>query len=88
MGIKEMLERKPPAQMIAEMLTQTPYALALEKLWQFRRHPDWKRAERRVRHKFFTIKFKGKMCCRDEDVITYLETADQEFIDEIIRNGG
>jgi hypothetical protein len=80
---------------IEEVRNRGSYALVLQKLDQFRRHPDWRRAMDRVRktrREFFTVmgegEFEGRWGIRDEDVSAYIDAVDQEFIDEIIRNGG
>jgi len=78
--------------LLAQPLLEVKY---LAKVTQFRRHPDWRRAEQRVRRtrrEFFTVKGEGELQGRwgihEKDVVAYFDAIDQEFIDEIIRNGG
>jgi hypothetical protein len=74
----------------AELLTQTQFALAEKKLDAFRRHPDWRHALKRVldSKRFLTNFPDGTRGIVEYDLPALSEAADQEFIDEIIRNGG
>jgi hypothetical protein len=55
-----------------------------------RSHPDWQRALKRVLDsKRFTTTFPDGWCgILEKDLRALGDAADQEFIDEIIRNGG
>jgi hypothetical protein len=62
----------------------------LEKLTQFRRHQDWKRAQARVLEaevdRFFTVELPdGRRGMKDSDAAQFIERVDREFIEEIIR---
>jgi len=76
----------------ADVLTQTKYALAAAKLDQFRRHPDYGRALRKVFDTADDLKMTpdGEPLggILDKHLLEWQNRADQEFIDEIIRNGG
>jgi hypothetical protein len=76
----------------ADVFTQTKWALAEKKLNQFRRHPDYAKALRKIFDSADDLKTTsdGKMLdgILDENLQEWQNRADQEFIDEIIRNGG
>jgi hypothetical protein len=77
---------------MANIYTQTNWALAERKLQQFRRHSDYRKALRKVFDSAVDLKTTpdGTMLdgILDENVQQWFDRADQEFIDEIIRNGG
>jgi hypothetical protein len=84
------------AQML-EAASATRWQKAEDKLSQFRRHPDWRRAHHRVcqtrGRQFFTVKldegeFKGQWAIPDDIAAAFIDAIDQEFIDEIIRTEG
>ena len=77
---------------LVNLMKQTHWALAEHKLQQFRRHPDYAKALRKVWDTATDLKTTpdGKVL---DGILTkntelWLARADQEFIDEIIRNGG
>jgi hypothetical protein len=82
--------REQVADILAEAITHTKWALAEKKIDAFRRHPDWKRAFKRVldSKRFLTTFPDGTRGILDEDLFALGDATDQEFIDEIIRNGG
>jgi len=74
------------------VITQTQWQFAEYKLWQFRRHPDYAKALRKVFDTAVDLKTTpdGKVLdgILDDNTQEWFDRADQEFIDEIIRNGG
>jgi hypothetical protein len=74
------------------VITQTQWQFAEYKLRQFRRHPDYAKALRKVFDTAVDLKTTpdGKVLdgILDDNTQEWFDRADQEFIDEIIRNGG
>ncbi len=77
---------------VVDCFQQSKWALAEQKLRQFRRHPDYAKAVRKVFHTADDLKTTpdGIMLngILDDNLQEWLDRADQEFIDQIIRNGG
>ena len=59
--------------------------LVIHKLAQFRRHPDWKAALDKSVPEFATTLADGRQAIHEKDIEALFESADQKFVDGIIR---
>jgi hypothetical protein len=77
---------------IAEWKINIEFEKLVNKLTQFRRHPDYRRAFDRIlstkREQFLTVELPdGRRGIPETAVETLIDAVDQEFIEEIIRLG-